>query len=95
MILIREVQRVVARHYGMSPAELISDDRCKMFAHPRQVAMYLARELSGHSLTVIGHWFHRDHSTIIHGIRSVEKRAARQVGLRRDIQKLRKRLETE
>lgn len=93
MIRIVDVQKAVARHYGLRTTELVSSDRERLFAHPRQVAMYLARELSGHSLPVIGHWFHRHHTTVIHGIRSVELRASKSLTLRRDLQALRERLE--
>jgi len=92
MTRIADIQRTVARYYGMSPAELTSRDRDRMFAHPRQVAMYLSRELTGHSLPVIAHWFHRHHTTVIHGIREIEKRSINHEELRHDLWCLRKKL---
>jgi chromosomal replication initiator protein len=89
---ITEIQGVVARFYGMSQAELLSRSKDRMFSHPRQVAMYLSRELSGHSTTIIGRWFHRDHSTICTGSKAVEKRAIASDELRRDLDKIRVRL---
>lgn len=92
MIRIQDVQRIVARHYGLEPGYMTSADRSRYYAHPRQVAMYLARELTGHSTTVIGHWFNRDHSTIVHGTQVVRKRVEENPALRNDLDKLRERL---
>lgn len=67
------IRRVVAEHYGLSQAELLSVRRSARLVRARQVAMYLARELTSHSLPVIGdHIGGRDHTTIIHAIRKIE-----------------------
>jgi chromosomal replication initiator protein len=92
VIRIADVQRVVARHYGLDPSDMVSAGRDRYRTHPRQVAMFLAREMTGHSTVVIGHWFCRDHSTIVHGSQAVAKRAAEDIYLQRDIENLREKL---
>ncbi len=64
------VQRAVARHYGITHAELIEYNRGRAYSHPRQVAMYLAR-LGGASFPEIGRHFSRDHTTVLHAWRTV------------------------
>lgn len=75
MTTIAAVQRAVADTYGLTVSELIGRDRSPRVAYPRQVAMYVARRVTGKSLPLIGRRFDgRDHTTIIHGIRRVEQR---------------------
>ena len=75
MVFIADVQRAVAERYGLAIADLKSSRRDYPIAHPRQVAMLLARNLTGRSLSEIGRRMgDRDHSTIITGCRSVTKR---------------------
>ncbi len=72
---IREIQNAVATQYGVTAADIRSHKRAYSIAHPRQMAMYLARELTDHSTTVIGRAFGgRDHATILHGIRATRNR---------------------
>ena len=59
---------VVARHYGVDPADITSKRRSRDIALPRQVAMYICREMTGLSTTSIGRAFgDRDHTTVMHG----------------------------
>jgi chromosomal replication initiator protein len=57
---------VVAEGFGLRRDDLIARCRTKEVASPRQVAMYLARELTGVSLPQIGRAFNRDHATVLH-----------------------------
>src|SRR5262245_61009053 len=69
-----DICRVVARQFGMSPAGLRSRKQSRGVVVPRQFAMLLARRLSGKSLEQIGKFFGgRDHSTVIHACRRLEK----------------------
>jgi hypothetical protein len=69
---VAHIQRVVARHFNISVREMTSDRRSRYVARPRQVAMYLARELTSFSLPRIGQLFGgRDHTTVIHAIRVI------------------------
>ena len=73
-VSIDSVQKFVANHYGLKPADIKSRNSSKAVAHPRQVAMFLCRTLTDASLPQIGKHFGRDHSTVLHSIRKVEAR---------------------
>jgi chromosomal replication initiator protein len=75
---IDRVQEVVARRWGVTPEGLRSKARTKRLTIPRQVAMYLARDLLGMQLVEIGQAFGgRDHSTVIHSLDKVGRQMAR------------------
>ncbi len=66
-IPIELIQHEVCRYFGISRADLVGANRSKAFSYPRQVAMYLAREITDESLPKIGRAFGgRDHSTVMH-----------------------------
>lgn len=72
-ITIDEIQRAVCAHYRLDKSEMASKRRVRAVARPRQVAMYLAKELTPRSYPEIGRRFGgRDHSTVIHAVRTVE-----------------------
>ena len=72
-ITIDEIQRAVCAHYRLDKSEMASKRRVRAIARPRQVAMYLAKELTPRSYPEIGRRFGgRDHSTVIHAVRTVE-----------------------
>ncbi|MBI4420964.1 MAG: chromosomal replication initiator protein DnaA, partial [Gemmatimonadetes bacterium] len=71
---IDRVQEVVARRWGVTPEGLRSKARTKTLTIPRQVAMFLARDLLGMQLVEIGQAFGgRDHSTVIHSLGKVQQ----------------------
>jgi len=71
---IDRVQEVVARRWGVTPEGLRSKARTKSLTVPRQVAMYLARDILSMQLVEIGQAFGgRDHSTVIHSLDKVQK----------------------
>jgi chromosomal replication initiator protein len=71
---VARVQEVVARRWGVTPEGLRSKARTKTLTVPRQVAMFLARDLLGLQLVEIGQAFGgRDHSTVIHSVGKVER----------------------
>jgi chromosomal replication initiator protein len=75
---IDRVQEVVARRWGVTPEGLRSKARTKTLTIPRQVAMYLARNMLGMQLVEIGQAFGgRDHSTVIHSVDKVERQMIR------------------
>ncbi len=75
---IDRVQEVVARRWGVTPEGLRSKARTKTLTVPRQVAMYLARNMLGMQLVEIGQAFGgRDHSTVIHSVDKVERQMVR------------------
>jgi chromosomal replication initiator protein len=71
-----DIIEVVTSHFGVKLAELQSKKRTNQIAFPRQVAMFLARKITRHSLEEIGGFFGgRDHSTVLHAVRKIEKLA--------------------
>ena len=78
-ISIDEIQTQVAEHYRIRKAEMTSARRAREVARPRQVAMYLSKQLTPKSLPDIGRRFGgRDHTTVIHAVKQIERlRAAR------------------
>ena len=83
------IQRVVARHYGVSVIDLVSARRTQPLAFVRQIAIYLVRELTALSMPSIGRLFgDRDHTTILHAVRKVQARRERDPALAATLQKL-------
>ena len=73
-ITIDEIQRKVAEHYNLKITDMHSPRRAREVARPRQVAMYLAKQLTPRSLPEIGRKFGgRDHTTVMHAVRKVEE----------------------
>jgi chromosomal replication initiator protein len=86
---IAEIQAAVGAHFGLTPTELLSTTRSARIAWPRQVAMYLARELTAESLPAIGRQFGgRDHTTVLHACRRAGTRLAADEDARRAVEKL-------
>jgi hypothetical protein len=71
---VDDIQQIVARYYDMPKADLLSRRRQRAISGPRQIAMYLCRELTARSLPDIGRRFGKDHTTVLHAIRAVEAR---------------------
>lgn len=71
---IDDIQRAVAHHFRVPLFEMKSERRSRDVARPRQVAMYLCRELTRKSMPNIGHHFgNRDHTTVLHACRQIDK----------------------
>lgn len=71
-IRIDEIQACVGDYFSLSRAELIGNRRIRRIARPRQIAMYLARKLTGQSLIAVGRRFGDvDHTTVIHATRKI------------------------
>ena len=89
VITLEDVQDVVARRFQVKVAELKSKRRTKTVVRPRQIAMYLSRELTDASFPEIGREFGgKDHTTIIHACRQVEKSMDKDNPLRTTVQSL-------
>ena len=72
---VADIQAAVCERFDVAPIEMTSHRRGKAVARPRQIAMYLARELTPLSLPAIGRFFgDREHSTVIHACRVTEQR---------------------
>jgi hypothetical protein len=71
---IHAIQHAVCEHYGVTLVDLCSSRRAAAIVMPRQVAVWLCRRLTTHSLPAIGHHFgDRDHTTILHAARRVDE----------------------
>ncbi|HEY1095983.1 MAG TPA: chromosomal replication initiator protein DnaA [Alphaproteobacteria bacterium] len=72
-ITLPHIQQIVATHYGLDVADILSAKRDRRLAQPRQIAMYLAKQLTALSLPDLGRAFGgRDHTTVLHGVRKIE-----------------------
>jgi chromosomal replication initiator protein len=93
-ITIDEIQKKVAEHYNIRLADMHSARRARAVARPRQVAMYLCKQLTPRSLPEIGRKFGgRDHTTVIHAVRKVEELSGYDPTFKEDVDLLRRLLQ--
>lgn len=93
-ISIEEIQRKVSEHYNIRLSDLVGPKRLRSFARPRQVAMYLCKQLTSRSLPEIGRRFGgRDHTTVMHGVKRIEELKIADGQIAEDIELLRRTLE--
>jgi chromosomal replication initiator protein len=94
-VTIDEIQRKVAEHYNMRIGDMVSARRARAVARPRQVAMYLAKQLTSRSLPEIGKKFgNRDHTTVMHACSRVSELMCSDSGFAEDVDLLRRMLES-
>jgi chromosomal replication initiator protein len=94
-VTIDEIQRRVAEHFNIKLAEMTSSRRARAVARPRQVAMYLAKQLTSRSLPEIGRKFGgRDHTTVIHAVKKIEELIETDSALAEDVELLRRMLQS-
>jgi len=92
-ITIDDIQRQVAEHFGIRLADMHSARRARNVARPRQVAMYLAKQLTPRSLPEIGRKFGgRDHTTVMHAVKKVEELMSEDPSFSQDVETLRRTL---
>ncbi len=93
-VTIEEIQRKVAEHWNIRLTDMSSARRARAVARPRQVAMYLAKQLTSRSLPEIGRKFgNRDHTTVMHAVQRISSLMASDVGFAEDVELLRRMLE--
>ncbi len=93
-ITVEEIQRKVSDHYNIRLSDLIGPKRVRTFARPRQVAMYLSKQMTTRSLPEIGRRFGgRDHTTVMHGVRKIEELMQQDSQIADDLEMLRRALE--
>ncbi len=94
-ITIEDIQKRVAEHYNIRISEMHSARRARAVARPRQVAMYLAKQLTSRSLPEIGRKFGgRDHTTVMHAVKRIDELRQNDNTLAEDLDLLRRMLET-
>ncbi len=92
-IKIEDILRIIARHYAVSKADILSERRHRSIVWPRQIGMYLAKQLTARSLPEIGRRFgDRDHTTVLHAIRKVDRELEGNTRLQSEIDDLKKQL---
>lgn len=74
---IASIEQAVCAQMNVTPAELHSKDKSRRVARPRQVVMFLAREITDNSLPQVGKYFSRDHTTVIHAQRTIARICAK------------------
>ncbi len=93
-VKIEDIQKLVANHYSVSRADILSSRRTAVVVKPRQVAMFLAKTLTMRSLPEIGRRFGgRDHTTVLHAVRKIEALAQTDTALRDEIDLLKRMLQ--
>ena len=93
-VTIEEIQKAVVEHYAIRMADMTSARRSRAVARPRQVAMYLAKQLTPRSLPEIGKKFGgRDHTTVMHAVRQIEKLSGEDRTIADDLDALRRKLQ--
>jgi len=95
LVSIDNIQRVVAEYYKIKISDLHSKRRSRSVARPRQVAMYMAKELTNHSLPEIGDSFGgRDHTTVLHACRKIRELIDSDADISEDVKNLLRTLTT-
>ena len=90
LISIEDIQRRVSSHYNIRTNDMFSNRRAAAIARPRQIAMYLAKDLTSLSYPAIGRSFGgRDHTTVMHAVKKIEQLIAEDSHLSSDIDLLR------
>ena len=93
-VTVEEIQRKVSEHYNIRLSDMIGPKRVRNYARPRQMAMYLAKQMTNRSLPEIGRRFGgRDHTTVMHGVRKIEELKVIDSQIADDLELLRRALE--
>ncbi|MGJ8627106.1 MAG: chromosomal replication initiator protein DnaA [Sulfitobacter sp.] len=94
-ISVEEIQRKVSDHYNIRLSDMIGPKRLRSYARPRQVAMYLCKQMTSRSLPEIGRRFGgRDHTTVMHGVKRIEELKQSDGQIAEDLELLRRALES-
>jgi chromosomal replication initiator protein len=93
-LTIDSIQKEVAQHFNIKIADMSSPRRARAVARPRQIAMFLAKQLTARSLPEIGRKFGgRDHTTVMHAVKKVEELIAQDTDFAEEVDLLRRMLE--
>jgi len=92
-IKIEDILRIVSRHFAVSKQDILSQRRHRSVVRPRQIGMYLAKHLTSRSLPEIGRRFgDRDHTTVLHAIRKIDREVGENPRLKDEIEELKRQL---
>ena len=88
-INLEDIMTTTAGYFNISMSDLLSNKKNRVYSYPRQLAMYLARKFTNLSFKEIGNSFdHKDHSTVIHALRKVEKEKDEKKDVQKDLSKI-------
>lgn len=88
---LHDIQKLTAQYFNISVSDLLSNKKKRDFSYPRQLAMYLSRKFTTFSFKEIGKAFgNKDHSTVIHAVKRIEKEKALRKDILTDIQRIEK-----
>lgn len=87
-VTLEYIQEVVCEKYNLEMKDMSSKTRARQIAYPRQIAMYLCRQLTDLSLIMIAESFNRDHSTIMHGVDKITKDISEDMSFAEEINNL-------
>lgn len=93
MTTIADIQRIVAEYHNMTVDDLRRQDQSWTYSRPRQIAMYLSRHVIGSSYPTLGAAFHRDHTTVLAGVRHITRMVRREPPVAALVMKLRRLVE--
>jgi chromosomal replication initiator protein len=94
-LTVEEIQRKVAEYFNIKISDMVSNRRMQNIARPRQVAMYMAKQLTSKSLPEIGRKFGgRDHTTVLHAVRKIQELCVDDFDFANDIEILKRSLQT-
>jgi len=85
LLTIEEIQKVVSDYYDIRMGDMTSNRRPQSIAFPRQIAMYLSREMTTHSLPSIGQSFGKNHATVMHACKTVSTKLKLDPALRQSL----------
>ena len=90
-IKVEEIQQVVCKHFSVTKADLLSSCRARTLVRPRQIAMYIAKVMTGRSLPEIGRRFgNRDHTTVLHAVRKIDELVTKDKTLAQEVELLKR-----
>ena len=90
VITIDKIQNAVSNYFNISLTDMLSQRRSRPLARPRQIAMYLAKQLTTRSLPEIGRRFaNRDHTTVIHAVKTIKRLSEKDDEMKRNISHIR------
>lgn len=94
-LTVEEIQRKVAEYFNIKMSDMVSNRRMQNIARPRQVAMYMAKQLTSKSLPEIGRKFGgRDHTTVLHAVRKIQELCVDDFDFANDVEILKRSLQT-
>ena len=92
-VKIEDILKAVSRHFAVSKQDILSQRRHRSVVWPRQIGMYLAKQMTSRSLPEIGRRFgDRDHTTVLHAIRKIDKVLEGDTRLRDELEDLKKQI---